>query len=159
MFRGNHCFVTRQSLKRMYIISFPLKMNTGIIFIVVFTVSSFKENIQIMISNYHTLSYGCQYFSQLPVSYISKGNPGMHDDVIKWKQFLRYWLFVRGIHRSPVNSPHKGQWRGALMFSLICAWTNGWVNNRHASDLKRHCNHYDVTAVTIKMFCVHLWPS
>ena len=31
-----------------------------------------------------------------------------------------------GIHRSPVNSPHKGQWRGALMFSLICAWTNGW---------------------------------
>ena len=24
---------------------------------------------------------------------------------------------VRGIQRSPVNSPHKGQWRGALMFS------------------------------------------
>ena len=34
--------------------------------------------------------------------------------------FPRYWLFVRGIHRSPVNSPHKCQWRGALMFSLIC---------------------------------------
>ena len=43
-----------------------------------------------------------------------------HDDVIKWKHFPRYWPFVRGIHRSPVNSPHKGQWRGALMFSLIC---------------------------------------
>ena len=42
-----------------------------------------------------------------------------HDDVIKWKHFLRYWPFVRGIHRSPVNSPHKGQWRGALMFPLI----------------------------------------
>ena len=42
-----------------------------------------------------------------------------HDDVIKWKHFSRYWPFVRGIHRSPVNSPHKGQWRGALMFSLI----------------------------------------
>ena len=33
----------------------------------------------------------------------------------------RYWPFVRGIHRWPVNSPHKGQWRGALMFPLICA--------------------------------------
>ena len=42
-----------------------------------------------------------------------------HDDVIKWKDFLRYWSFVRGIHRSPVNSPHKGQWPGALIFSLI----------------------------------------
>ena len=28
---------------------------------------------------------------------------------------------------SPVNSPHKGQWRGALMFSLVCVWINGWV--------------------------------
>ena len=51
-----------------------------------------------------------------------------HDDVIKWKHFPRYWPFVRGIHRSPVNSPHKGQWRGALMFSLICTRINGWVN-------------------------------
>ena len=54
----------------------------------------------------------------------------IHDDVIKWKHFPRYWPFVRGIHRSPVNSPHKGQWRGDLMFSLICAWINDWVNNR-----------------------------
>ena len=45
-----------------------------------------------------------------------------------------YWPFVRGIHRSPVNSPHRGQWRGALVFSLICAWTNGWVNSRDAGD-------------------------
>ena len=36
--------------------------------------------------------------------------------------FPRYRPFVRGIHRAPVNSPHKGPWRGALMFSLICAW-------------------------------------
>ena len=46
--------------------------------------------------------------------------------------------------RSPVNSPHKGQWRGALMFSLICAWINDWVNNREAGDLGRHRTHYDV---------------
>ena len=44
-----------------------------------------------------------------------------HDDVIQWKPFPRHWPFVRGIHRSPVNSPHKVQWRGAWMFSLICA--------------------------------------
>ena len=67
-----------------------------------------------------------------------------YDDVIKWKHFPRYWPFVRGIHRWPVNFPHKGQWRGALIFSLICAWTNCWVNNRVAGDLRRHCTHYDV---------------
>ena len=67
-----------------------------------------------------------------------------HDDVIKWKHFPRYWPFVRGIHRSPVNSPHKGQWRGALMFTLICARINGWVNNREAGDLRRYRAHYDV---------------
>ena len=69
-------------------------------------------------------------------------NWSMHDDVIKHTP--RYWPFVRGIHRSTVNSPHKGQWRGALMFSLICAWLNGWVNNREAGDLRRHRAHCDV---------------
>ena len=68
-----------------------------------------------------------------------------HDDVIKYKLFPRYWPFVGGIHRSPVNSPDKGQWRGTLMFPLICAWINGWVNNREAGDLRRHRAHYDVT--------------
>ena len=71
----------------------------------------------------------------------------VHDDVIKWKHFPRYWPFVRGIHRSLVNSPHKGQWRGALMFPLICVWINAWVNNREAGDLRRHRAHYDVTVM------------
>ena len=66
------------------------------------------------------------------------------DDVIKWKHFPRNWPFVRGIHRSPVNSPHKGQWRGALMFTLICARINSWVNTREAGDLRRYRPHYDV---------------
>ena len=44
----------------------------------------------------------------------------------------------------PVNFPHKGQWRGALMFPLICTWINGWVNSREAGDLRRHSAHYDV---------------
>ena len=64
----------------------------------------------------------------------------IHDGVITWKHFSRYWPFRRGIHWSPVNSPHKGHWHGALMFSLICAWINGWVNNGEADDLWRHCN-------------------
>ena len=68
---------------------------------------------------------------------------GSHDDVIKWKYFARYWPFVRGIHRSPVNSPHKGEWRGALMFSLICAWINAGVNNRKAGDLRHHRAYYN----------------
>ena len=68
----------------------------------------------------------------------------VHDDVIKWKHFPRNWPFVRGIHRSPVNSLHKDQWRGALMFSWICARINGWVNNGEAGDLRHHRAHYDV---------------
>ena len=70
-----------------------------------------------------------------------------HYDVIKWKSIPRYWPFMRGIHRSPVNSPHKGQWRGALMFSFICSWINGWVNNGEAGDLRRHRANYDVILI------------
>ena len=75
-----------------------------------------------------------------------------HDDVIKWRHFPRNWPFVRGIHRSPVKSPHKGQWRGALMFSLICVWINDWVNNRGAGDLRRYRAHYDVIVMECEMF-------
>ena len=56
----------------------------------------------------------------------------------------------------PVNSLHKGQWRGALMFSLICVWINDWVNNREAGDLRRQRGHYDVTLMDyphIRLIC------
>ena len=52
------------------------------------------------------------------------------------------------------NSPaigHKGKWRGALKFSLICAWINGSVNNREAGDLRRHRVHYDCN---VWVFCI-----
>ena len=45
------------------------------------------------------------------------------------------------------NSPVTGQWHGALMFSLICGWTNGWVNNRDAGDLRRYRAHYSATVM------------
>ena len=76
-----------------------------------------------------------------------------HDDVIKWKHFPRYWPFVRRIHWQSVDSPHKGQWRGDLMFSFICTRTNSWANNRDTSDLRRHRAHYDVTVMKQK----HCW--
>ena len=46
---------------------------------------------------------------------------------------------------SPVNSPHKGQWCGARIFSLTCAWIDDWVNNRETGDLRRYRAHHDVT--------------
>ena len=54
--------------------------------------------------------------------------------------FSAVLLFVRGIHRSPVNSHHQGQWHGAFMFSLICAWRNGCVNNRDANHDVTQCS-------------------
>ena len=77
--------------------------------------------------------------------------------VIKWNHFPCYWSFVRGIHRSTVNSPHNGQWRGAYMFSLICASINGWVNNREA--VKRHRAHYDVIVMCVSRMHGHFPPS
>ena len=56
------------------------------------------------------------------------------------------------------ESPHKGLWRGALMFPLICIRINGWVNNREAGDLRRPHTHYDV----IVMQCIEipgLWSA
>ena len=66
------------------------------------------------------------------------------------KTFPGYWPLVGGIHRYPVNSTHKGQWRGALMFSLIYGWTNGWVNTRGASDLRRHRAHYNIIVMMFR---------
>ena len=91
--------------------------------------------------------------------------PSWYDNFIDWadheiswfhmmtssnENFPRYWPFVRGIHRSPAGSPHKGQWRGSLMFSLVCGWTNGWVNSRDSGDLRRHRAQYDVIQMILK---------
>ena len=48
------------------------------------------------------------------------------------------------------NSPVTGEFPAkrpvtrSLMFYLIWAWINGWVNNRKAGDLRGHRAHYDV---------------
>ena len=74
-------------------------------------------------------------------------NPPQHDDVIKWKHFRRYWPFVSWIHRSPVNSPHKGPVTRSFGVSLISARIHGWVNNRQTGDLRDVRPHYDVTVM------------
>ena len=70
-----------------------------------------------------------------PITISGKMTTAFLHDVIKWKHFPCYWPFVRGIRRSPVYSPHKGQQCGALAFHLICAWINGWVNNRREMEI------------------------
>ena len=81
-----------------------------------------------------------------------------HDDVIKWKYFLHYWPFVWGIHRSSVNSAHKGQWRRALIFYLRLnkqfskqSW--GWWYEKPSRS-------FDVIVMCYKMLNLHrewLW--
>ena len=66
------------------------------------------------------------------------GSRSLRDDVIKWKHFPRNWPFVSAIQRSPITKASGDD------FSLICAWIHSWVNNREASDLRRHRAHYDV---------------
>ena len=84
------------------------------------------------------------------------------DDVIKWKHFPRYWPFGRGIHRSPVNSLHKSQWRGALMFFFylrlnkrLSKQSLGWWCETPSCSLWRH---YNVTEHRrIRMGWVNVW--
>ena len=78
--------------------------------------------------------------------YCCQGLHMQHDNVIKWKHFPCNWPFA--------NSPHKGQWRGALMFTLICARINGWVNNRKAGDLRRHRAYYEFIVMIIHLSMV-----
>ena len=88
-----------------------------------------------------------QYYSW-ELSVFIKYILGNHD-VIKWKHFPRCWPFAMELHRWPMDFPHKGQWRGALMFSLICAWTYYWTNNRNAGDWA----HYDTTVKCAHSLC------
>ena len=96
----------------------------------------------------HIQYHGCWWTGDVRNQYISHH----HDDVIKWKHFAHYWPFVRRNHLSPVSSLHIGQRRGALTFSLTCAWINGCVNNLETGDLRHHRAHYNVTVMWF-------WPS
>ena len=64
-----------------------------------------------------------------------------HDDVITWKCFPYYWLFVRGKHLLPVDSPNKGPVTRTLNASLIFVWLNRWLNCRVIGDFRHHVEH------------------
>ena len=121
------------------------------------TCLKFRANLPVAIELMYLMLTGLWSLEPLEIVIVTV----FHDDVIKWKHFPHYWPFVRGIHRFTVNSQHKGQWRGALMFSLICVWINSWVNNREAGDLRcyrpplrRHCN-VAVRVTAFKALCDH----
>ena len=85
------------------------------------------------------------------------------EKVVNMATFCFHWR-ARGVCqsylnkiRSPVDSPHKGQLHGALMFSLICVCSNGWSNNRDAGHLRHHRAHYDVTVMYEFVYFVD-WP-
>ena len=94
----------------------------------------------------------------------------------RWKNRLTWWrhqmetfsaLLAICAGNSVVTGefPHKGQWRGALVFPLICAWINGWVNNGVAGDLRRHRVHYYITVMDSSLqaslkeitICLNIW--
>ena len=102
--------------------------------------------------------------------FINKTVSSLWIEVQIWRYIWRSWWrhqmenfprnchFVRGILRLPVNFPHKGQWRGTLVFSLICGWTNGCANGRDSGNLEPHLAHYDV-ALMCFVYLMSLFPT
>ena len=70
-----------------------------------------------------------------------------------WRHHMDTFSALRAICVG--NSPiHKGQWRRALMFSLICVWINGWVNSGGAGDLRCYRAHYDFIVMSFTFHAV-----
>ena len=99
----------------------------------------------------HKQSIGRRLLSSVQIRAITYIRFGSCEYVSWWRHQIETFhaLLALCAGNSPVqvNSPHKGQWRGALMFSLICVWINGWVNNHEGGDLRRHRGHYDVSVM------------
>ena len=116
---------------------YHLHLNEGILF-------SCKTIYQIVVTCHHTITAWNDLMQNIDLSQrLTYRYSISHSCSMSWWRhqmvtFTVLLAFVWGIHRWPVNFPGKGQWRGALMFSLIGASINGWVNNRDAGDLWRH---------------------
>ena len=115
-----------------------------------------------MIRNYLIMiisNLGCQVCSQFQKTATIHSVPHRRQgllvysvikNVIKWRYFPRYWPVVLGIHRSPVNSPHKGQWRGTLVCVFFDLRLNKRLSKRDTGELRRHSAHYDA---------LYNWPA
>ena len=100
---------------------------------------------------YHETRLSCAYF---PLGYFLLWlRPGcIYPYPSTWRRhqmetYSALLTICAGHSPVPGEFPHKSQWRGALMFSLIYARINGWVNNREAGDLRRYRIHYDVSVI------------
>ena len=97
-----------------------------------------------------------------PPSVVCDSTKPLNDDVIQWKHFPRYWPFVRGIHRSPVISPHKGQWRGDLIFFDMRL--NKWLSKQSwdrwsetpSHPLWCHCNDTSFSHLFMTFILLHI---
>ena len=92
----------------------------------------------------HRLSWKIVFCTTVSHGLRHKPSDG-HDGVIKWKHFPHRWPFVWGIHRSPMNSPHKGQWRFDIFFDLswskrLSKQSRRWWFETPSRSLWRHCN-------------------
>ena len=58
----------------------------------------------------------------------------LHDDIMACNCFRRNWTFDHWWIPT-IN----GLLRGVVMFSLMCAWTNGWSNSRISGELMCVC--------------------
>ena len=133
-------------------------------FVQQFVPANMKENMKVLLAPYQRNDYQKQY--QHLVTYLSSCSEQSSN--MNWlKGSSKYFFYIKGNidegdstwwrHQMETffallavcagTSPHKGQRRGALMFSLICAWINSWINNREAGDLRRHRAHYDATVM------------
>ena len=85
----------------------------------------------------------------------------VHNELTWWRHQIETFSALLAISAGnspvPVNFPHKGQWRGALMFSLICARISGWLNNGEAGDLRRYRAHCDV--IVMNYVIIRRWTE
>ena len=94
----------------------------------------------------HALPHCCvRWVSQNSIKACKLRNIWLHDDVIKWNRFPRYWPFVRGIHRSPVKSHRPVTRSFGVFYDLrlnegLSKQSGGWWFETLTSPLWRHCN-------------------
>ena len=103
-----------------------------------------RANCMLFASAFRYISGGCGCNGLLKIHFSAARHNLLGFIMTSSNGNIFYATFVKEIHKWPV---HIGQWRGALIFSLLCAWTNGWANNRDAGDLRRHRAYYDVTVM------------
>ena len=131
-------------------------------FILTWILSSFQDPLFLAKSNEHVMRsilirmWLAIHVLSSKVGWLNRHSWWRH----QMETFSALLALCAGNSPAPVNSPHKGQWRGALMFSLICVWINGWVNNGEAGDLRRYRAHYDVTVMEVRTwvcYCILLF--